>query len=187
MNHPAHSAVIAQTKKWITDVVVGCNFCPFAGREVKKDTIHYEVLENANTAKVLGAVVTLLQQLDRDPGIETTLLIFTGSFAGFDDYLDLLEEAESILQKEGYEGVYQLASFHPQYLFAGSGDGDAANYTNRSPYPMLHFLREESVTKAIESYPGIEEVPGQNIAFAEEKGLAYMQKLLEACNKNPLP
>lgn len=187
MSHPAPSAVIEQTKSWITNVVVGCNFCPFAGRELSRGTIHYEVLENADTEMVLGAVVKALQQLDAEPGIETTLLILPGSFAGFDVYLDLVEDAETLLEKEGYEGNYQLASFHPQYLFAGSGEADPANYTNRSPHPMLHFLREESVSKAVDSYPGIEDVPNRNIAFAQEKGLVFMQQLLEACNKNGNP
>jgi hypothetical protein len=182
-----HSDIIEQSKKWITDVVVGCNFCPFAARELKRGSIHYEVLENADTEKVLGAVVKALQQLEDEPGIETTLLILPGSFAGFDEYLDVVEDAEILLEKEGYEGVYQLASFHPQYLFAGSEDNDPANYTNRSPYPMLHFLREESVSKAVDSYPGIDEVPDRNIAFAQDKGLIFMQELLEACRKNPQP
>jgi hypothetical protein len=177
------STIIEQTKKWITDVVVACNFCPFAGRELFKGSIHYEVLENADTQKVLEAVVSAMQQLDNEPSIETTLLILPNSFEGFDEYLDLVEDAETLLVKEGYEGVYQLASFHPGYLFAGSAESDASNYTNRSPYPMLHFLREDSVSKAVDSYPGIDEVPGRNIAFAREKGLLYMQQLLAACSK----
>jgi hypothetical protein len=177
------STIIAQTKKWISDVVVGCNFCPFAAREIIKGSIHYEVLENADTQKILEGVVSAMQKLDEEPGIETILLILPNSFEGFDEYLDLVEDAEHLLEKEGYEGVYQLASFHPKYLFAGSSESDASNYTNRSPYPMLHFLREESVSKAVDSYPGIDEVPGRNIAFAREKGLLYMQQLLAACNK----
>lgn len=175
--------IIEQTKKWITDVVVGCNFCPFAGRELIKGSIHYEVLENAGTQKVLEAVVSAMLKLDNEPSIETTLLILQNSFESFEDYLDLVEDAEALLEKEGYEGVYQLASFHPNYLFAGSTETDASNYTNRSPFPMLHFLREDSVSKAVDSYPGIDEVPGRNINFAREKGLLYMQQLLAACSK----
>lgn len=175
------SQIIEQTKNWITNVVVGCNFCPFAARELKKGSIYYEVLEAADTDHVLAAVVAAMQQLDKDAGIETTLLILPGSFEDFDEYLDLVEDAEEILEKEGYEGVYQLASFHPQYLFAGSEPSDAANYTNRSPYPMLHLLREGSVSKAVDNYPDIDEVPNRNVAFAREKGLIYMQQLLAHC------
>ena len=175
--------IIEHTKKWITDVVAGCNFCPFAGRELVRGSIYYKVLENAGTRAVLEAVVAAMQQLDEEPSIETTLLILPGSFENFDEYLDLVEDAEALLEKEGYEGIYQLASFHPRYLFAGSAESDASNYTNRSPYPMLHFLREESVSKAVDGYPGIEEVPDRNIQFAHEKGLLYMQQLLANCIK----
>ena len=180
MNQPTAEVIISQTKKWIIDVVVGCNFCPFAAREIKRDSIHYEVLPQATTASVLTAVMTAMHQLDDDTAIETSFLILPGSFSVFDAYLDLFEIAEALLVKEGYEGVYQLASFHPEYLFAGSNAADASNYTNRSPYPMLHFLREESVSKAIDSYPDIDEVPNRNIAFANKKGLLYMQQLLKA-------
>ena len=175
------NAFIEHTKKWIRDVVVGCNFCPFAGREMVRGSIHFIVLEHAGTDEVLKVALSAMQQLDEDSSIETTLLILPNSFESFDDYLDLVENAEAILEKEGYEGIYQLASFHPQYLFAGSEESDAANYTNRSPYPMLHFLREESVSKAVDSYPEIEEVPNRNIRYAHAKGLLYMQQLLANC------
>jgi hypothetical protein len=86
-----------------------------------------------------------------------------------------------MIKKSGYEGIYQVASFHPAYLFAGSSMNDAANYTNRSPYPMLHILREESVSRAIESYPDTHKISEKNTAFARGKGLAYMQSLRNAC------
>ena len=183
MQHPATTAIIAQTKKWITDVVVACNFCPFASGVLKQGTIHYEVLTNATTETTLQAVAKAMQHLNNEANIETTLLILPYSFSNFDEYLDLLENVETLLEKEGYEGIYQVASFHPAYLFAESTEDDPSNYTNRSPYPMLHFLREESVSKAVDSYPNIDEVPKRNIKFAHEKGLIYMQQLLAACSK----
>ena len=179
MTYPDKNIIIEQTKKWIIDVVVGCNFCPFAAKEVKRGTIHYEVLIDANKKTVLEAVMKLLYQLDDNDNIETSLLIMPGSFLLFDEYLQLLELAEKLLAKENYEGVYQVASFHPHYLFAGSNEADPSNYTNRSPYPMLHFLREDSVSRAIDSYPDIDEVPKRNIAFTKEKGLLYMHRLLD--------
>lgn len=172
------ATIIAQTKKWIIDVVVGCGFCPFAAKEIKRDSIHYEVLPQADKASALKAMMLMLQQLDADKKIETALLIMPEGFKSFDIYLQLIDMADTLLAKEKYEGIYQIASFHPRYLFAGSDDSDAANYTNRSPYPMLHFLREESVSKAVDGYPGIDEVPGKNIRFANEKGRSYMEKLL---------
>jgi uncharacterized protein len=170
--------VIEQTKKWINDVVVGCNFCPFAAKEVKRGSIHYIVLEAATIKTVLEAVMQAMYELDGNENIATSLLILPGSFSLFDDYLTLLGLAETLLQKENYEGIYQIASFHQSYLFSGSTNDDPANYTNRSPYPMLHFLREDSVSKAIDSYPDVDAISKRNIAFTKEKGLVYMKQLL---------
>ncbi len=88
--------------------------------------------------------------------------------------------SEKILKQKGYEGIYQVASFHPLYLFEGSVENDPANYTNRSVYPMLHLLREESIDKALENYKDPESIPERNILFAREKGLAYMKTLRDA-------
>lgn len=173
--------IIDQTKKWITDVVVGCNFCPFAAREVKRGSIHYRVLHEAEISSVLAAVAQAMRELDEDRTIETTLLIIPQGLENFDQYLDLLAEAEDRLFAEGYEGIYQLASFHPEYLFAGATASDPANYTNRSPYPMLHLLREDSVSKAVDSHADIDAVPANNIRFANERGLVYMKQLLASC------
>lgn len=176
-----NDTIISQTKKWITDVVVGCNFCPFAGREVKRGSIFYEVVDTEEKQEVLEKLAAMMQQLDENDSIETSLLILPEGFGYFEDYLLLVELAEKLIEQEDYEGVYQVASFHPGYLFAGSNDEDPSNYTNRSPYPMLHLLREASVTRAIDSHPDINSVPEQNIAFTKEKGLQYMQQLLAAC------
>jgi uncharacterized protein len=178
MSIPESNLVITQTKKWINDVVAGCGFCPFAAKEIKQGTIHYEVISNASSQSALEAIVKAFHALDNDEKIATSFLILPGSFGMFTDYLDLLDMAEKLLSKENYEGIYQLASFHPGYLFAGSLESDPANYTNRSPYPMFHFLREDALTKAIDSYPDIDNIPSRNIAFANTKGLKYMQQLL---------
>ncbi len=176
-----NDTIISQTKKWITDVVVGCNFCPFAGREVKRGSIFYEVVDTEEKQEVLEKLAAMMQQLDENDSIETSLLILPEGFGDFEDYLLLVELAEKLIEQEDYEGVYQVASFHPGYLFAGSNDEDPSNYTNRSPYPMLHLLREACVTRAIDCHPDINSVPEQNIAFTKEKGLQYMQQLLAAC------
>jgi hypothetical protein len=178
MTESENEIIINQTKKWITDVVVGCNFCPFAAKEVKKQSIHYEVLADATTKSTLVAVIKVLQQLRDNDAIETSFLILPGSFGVFTAYLDLVEITESLIEKENLEGIFQVAGFHPEYLFAGTTADDPSNYTNRSPFPMLHFLREETVSKAVDSYPGINEIPKQNIAYTKEKGLAHMQELL---------
>lgn len=172
--------IIAQTKKWILDVVVGCNFCPFALREVKRESICFEVIEG-NKEMVLKALSAALVKMNAHEDIETMFLLLPQNFARFVVYLKLVHAAEVLIKKAKYEGVYQVASFHPAYIFAGSNNNDAANYTNRSPYPMLHILREESVSRAIDNYPDTMKIPHKNTAFARQKGLAYMQRLRAAC------
>lgn len=177
----AEEQVIEQTKKWILDVVIGCNFCPFAARVVKQAAVFYKV-ENATA--VSTCLETLLQEIDRlnkDENIETSFLIFPEAFQQFGDYLDFVSLGEKLLKQYKYNGIYQLASFHPQYKFAGAPEDDAANYTNRSVYPMLHLLRESSLDKALANYKNPEAIPDNNIQFAREKGLAYMKLLREAC------
>ena len=180
MNNKDQEIIIAQTKKWILDVVIGCNFCPFASREVKKDSIRFEVIEG-NKALVLKALSEAFTKMNARPEIETMFLLLPKNFSGFAEYLKLVEGAEKLIKKSDYEGIYQVASFHPGYLFAGSSMDDAANYTNRSPYPMLHILREESVSRAIDNYPDTEKIPEKNTAFARQKGLEYMRGLRAAC------
>jgi hypothetical protein len=175
------SRVIGQTKKWIVDVVIACNFCPFAAREIKRNSVYYGVVTETNLKKCLQLFVQEFHRLDDQPDIETSLLIFSKGFFSFDEYLVLLHEAERLLKRKGYEGIYQLASFHPNYRFAELSADDAANFTNRSPYPMLHLLREESIEKALEHYPDPEQIPERNIRFARDKGPVYMKMLRDAC------
>ena len=173
--------IIAQTEKWITDVVIGCNFCPFAAKEVKQKTIRYQVDYGTDTKACLAAFLRECINLDNDPNTETTILILPDGFAVFDDYLDLVALAEKLLKKKGYEGVYQVAGFHPLYQFAGTALDDAANYTNRSIYPMLHILREASIEAALLRYKNPESIPENNIDFARDKGTGYMKMLRDAC------
>jgi len=172
--------VIDQTKRWIIDVVIGCNLCPFAAHVVKQQTIFYRVETSNDQTVCLDSFVHEMERLDNDGTIETSFLIFPNSFEKFDDYLDLLSLAEKLLKRRGYDGIYQVASFHPLYLFAGSNENDAANYTNRSIYPMLQLLREESIDKALKHYDSPENIPERNIKFTREKGLAYMKMLRDA-------
>ena len=177
----AAAQAIEQTRKWITEVVIACNFCPFAAKEVKQNSIHYQVEASVDTTVCLNAFLQECIRLDEQPAIATSLLIFTNGFARFDNYLDMVAMAETLLEKHGYEGVYQVASFHPLYIFADADANDAANYTNRSVYPMLHLLREDSMEKAVAGYPHPEKIPDRNIVFARQKGMEYMKTLRAAC------
>ncbi len=174
----------SRTKKWITEIVIGCNFCPFAAKEMRRNTIHYEVENSTHTKECLDSFLKECIRLDENKHIETSLLIFSQLFKRFDDYLDLVFRAEKLLKKQGYEGMYQVASFHPLYCFANSPEDDAANFTNRSPYPMLHILREERIEQALLHYPNPEKIPENNIRFARRKGYAYMKMLRDECLKS---
>ena len=177
----APQQIIEQTKKWITEVVIGCNFCPFAAQVIKQQAVSYTV-ENAIEKQVcLESFLQEITKLDNDDTIETAFLILPNAVKQFDDYLDLVSVAEKLLNQHGYDGVYQVASFHPLYRFANAPENDAANYTNRSVYPMLHLLREASIDKALKHYNDPEAIPDRNIKFAREKGIIYMKMLRDCC------
>ena len=178
---PDPDTLICHTKRWLLEVVIGHGLCPFAKAEYDSERIHYEVVEAAGPAGQLTQVVAQCKALDAVTARETSLLIFPSGVSAFIDFLDLVERANRQLMKSGYEGVYQLASFHPSYLFADSGDDDPSNYTNRSPYPMLHILREASVEAALATYPNPENIPNRNIQLTQTLGLAVMQDLLAQC------
>ena len=183
MNAPAqfNAEIIERTRKWIMEVVIKCNFCPFAAREVKRNSIRYTVSPDLTQKEALHALLEECKLMEADDQIETTLLIFSQGFKTFREYLQLVEKAEGLIRKNGYEGFYQIASFHPDYFFAGAPMDDAANFTNRSIYPMLHILREASIEKVLERYPEPERIPEANMRFAREKGAAFMKMLRDSC------
>lgn len=178
---PTDELVIQQTKKWINDVVIGCNFCPFAAKVVKNRSIFFQVEPSTQTTICLEAFVKELTRLSENDTLETSFLIFPNSFTQFASYLEMVSKAEKILKRKKYKGLYQVASFHPGYLFAGSAEEDAANYTNRSVYPMLHLLRESSIESALKQYAHPENIPERNIGFARGKGMVYMKMLRDDC------
>lgn len=173
--------IIKATQNWLDSFIIPYNICPFAGRERRRNSIRYRVVDALQTQTVLEALIDECAWLDTHAETETTLLILPNGFADFDDYLDMLEIAERLLPVQNYEGIYQLASFHPDYCFATDIDNDAANYTNRSPYPMLHIIREDSLEQALASYPDPENIPARNIKLTRELGAEKLQALLKAC------
>ena len=172
---------INQTKKWLSSVVIAHNLCPFAKREYDNKAIHYAVIEAVDSEGQLKQVMQQCAELDEQGTRETSLLIFPYALSDFEDYLNLLDFATVLLKDLGYEGVYQLASFHPYYQFDGTAADAPSNYTNRSPYPMLHILREASVEIALENYPNPETIPERNIQVTQALGLKVMQDLLARC------
>lgn len=170
--------IIKQTEQWLTSFIIHYNICPFAKREHDRQRIFYCVEESDSIEQCLTTLIAECQRLDSQSGIETTLLIFPDQWSLFDDYLDFLTLAETLLIEQGYEGVYQLASFHPLYCFEGEEVDDSANYTNRSPYPMLHIIREASLERALQSYPNPELIPENNIKLTRKIGSEKIQSIL---------
>ena len=173
--------VIRQTRHWVSDVIVAENICPFAKREVSRDSVRVSVSRVKKMAMALEDLMREVTWLDEHSSTETTLLVFPTLFRDFEHYLDFVEIADRLLIDQGYEGVYQLATFHPDYCFADAESDDAANYTNRSPYPMVHLLREDSLSQAIEYYGDTSQIPHNNIARLREMGAEEAQRRLAAC------
>ena len=181
MNDTPPDTLIQQSRKWLEDVVIAHNFCPFAKRELLNNRIHFEVVPHKEIEDCLEALIAACEQLDENSDIETSLLILPDGFTDFEHYLDLLEYADRLLEAQNYEGVYQVASFHPDYCFDDATPDDPANYTNRSPYPMLHLLREASIEKALENVSDPEAIPETNIKTAEHLGIETLKHQLENC------
>ncbi|MEQ1637525.1 MAG: DUF1415 domain-containing protein [Methylococcales bacterium] len=177
------ATIIEQSRAWIKTVVIDHAICPFAKREYDRDSIRYSVTKTAATEECLNNLILECQNLDTTPDCETTLLILARGFKDFNDFLGLIEIAEALLFEQGYEGVYQLASFHPDYCFANAPSGDPANYTNRSPYPMLHLLREASIETVLKNHPDPEKIPERNIQHTRQLGITTVKKLLADCFK----
>jgi len=173
--------VIAQTKEWVNNVIVAHNYCPFAKREVDKGSVRYQVIHETEFNSLLESVVQECIWLDQNADTETTLIVFPSNLNDFNAFLDCLALSEDLLVSQGYEGVYQIASFHPEYCFQGADENDAANYTNRSPYPMFHLIREASVKIALENHPDPDSIPERNIEYAREQGLDKMKAELDKC------
>lgn len=172
-----------QTRQWVERVVVGLNLCPFA----RKPFLAGQVCVHVSTACTEHALLETLQQelfwLAEQPvqKVETTLLVVPDMLADFLDYNDFLHLANALLEQFGWEGEFQIASFHPHYQFAGTEPEDAENYTNRSPWPMLHLLREASLERATDNHPDPEGIPQRNIDNLNRLGKPALAALLEGC------
>ncbi len=173
--------VTTQTMNWVKDFIVNLDVCPFAKREVDRESVRLVVLRSKKTDVALEELMSEIQWLDEQPDTETTLLVFPTLFKDFHRYLDFVEMAENLMFDQGCEGVYQLATFHPNYCFSGAEPEDVSNYTNRSPYPMLHILREASMDKAIEFYGDTSVIPEQNIEKMETLGKEKLDAMFTSC------
>lgn len=174
------------TRDWVEQVIVGFNFCPFAKREVVRESIRYKIIDYPKSKKsaffdALDTLKSEFEYLDQNETTETTLVVFSDLLSDFDSFLDFLHFAEKLLLDEGYEGIYQLAHFHPEYCFEGEAYDDPANYTNRSPYPTLHIIREATMEQVLSRIENPEEIPERNIELARELGNQKLAAILHGC------
>lgn len=177
-----HKNIIGATRTWVETVVVGLNLCPFAKRELSANRVRFSVTQAATEELLLVELRVELELLSQDESIETCLLIHPEALQDFYDYNQFLDDVDGLLRETKLEGVFQIASFHPDYQFGGTEPDDAENYTNRSPYPLLHLIREASLEQAVANYPHAERIPQRNIALANSMGAGKMKALLNACS-----
>ena len=175
--------IIQSVRQWVETFVVGMNLCPFAKRELVKKRVRFVTTAATTADQLLQVLQTELELLNADPSVETTLLIHPAVLQDFYDFNDFLDCADSLLVDMELEGIYQVASFHPDYQFGGTRPGDAENYTNRAPYPVLHLLREESLERVIADYPDVDDIPERNIELMNSLGQDKLQALLKSCLK----
>jgi hypothetical protein len=171
---------IEATRRWLERAVIGLNLCPFAKAVHAKGQVRY-VLSGATTPEALledlGEALLHLRDAPAEE-VDTTLVVHPGVLADFLDYNDFLAQADALVAELGLEGVLQVASFHPGYQFAGTAPDDAGNFTNRSPYPTLHLLREASVTRAVATYPDPDAIIDRNIDTMQRLGAGGLRDLL---------
>ncbi|MEO6228324.1 MAG: DUF1415 domain-containing protein [Thermomonas sp.] len=169
-------------RRWLERAVIGLNLCPFAKAVYVKDQVRI-VVSDASTASALleqlGEELVLLRDIPAEQ-IDTTLLVHPQVLGDFLDYNDFLDDADALVEVLALDGVLQVASFHPDYQFAGTAPDDAENLTNRAPYPVLHLLREDSVARVVEAYPEPDAIIERNVATMQDLGIEGFRKLLES-------
>lgn len=177
MSNATTKDYIEETREWLRTIVIGLNLCPFAARELDNERVRFAVAAVKTSVQLLQALEEELQLLCDDDSIGTTLLIHPDVLADFAEFNQFLDLADGLLVQMDLVGILQIASFHPDYRFAGTEPDAAENFTNRSPYPTLHILREASLSEAIDAYPDVTEVPSRNIRKMNELGAARLKTL----------
>jgi hypothetical protein len=175
----SEQAIKGAVARWLNDVVIGLNLCPFAGRPTQENRVRLVVSAAHDDEQLFQDLQREMELLDEKDAreIETTLVIIPLHLQDFFDYNQFLQWIPSFIKRNNWKGVYQLASFHPDYCFAHAETDDAENLTNRAPYPILHIIREASLEKALQYYEGVEEVPENNKKTVENLTAAQKQQL----------
>ncbi len=174
-------AIERATRQWINTVVIDLNLCPFAQKAMAAKQVRFFVTGAATEEALLEVLQHELALLEQNPAIETSLLIHPQVLRNFSEYNQFLDYADALLAAMDLEGVFQIASFHPEYQFSDTAPADVENFTNRSPYPMLHVLREASVEAVVRKHPAPERIPEQNIKKLNQLGHKHVLALFEQC------
>jgi hypothetical protein len=179
MTLPSHDEAVDATRLWLEKAVIGLNLCPFAKAVHKKGQVRYVVSDATQPLALLDDLKRELEHLrDVDPAAtDTTLLIHPGVLGDFDDFNEFLQVADLAVDDLGLDGEIQVASFHPDFQFEGTAPDDITNYTNRSPFPTLHLLREDSIDKAVAAFPEASAIFEANMATLDTLGHAGWKKL----------
>ena len=150
---------------WLRTIVIGMNLCPFARKPFESSLVRIVCEEVVDEDAILELVLSELLNLEDTSAseVETTLIVLPKAYANFNDFNSLLYVLNNVLELEGFEGIFQIASFHPAYQFADTHIDDAENFTNRAPYPILHLIREDSLSAALDSHPNPDGIPDKNI------------------------
>jgi len=173
--------VIDRTKRWVSDFVIGLGICPFAKHPFDKGLVDFQVFAGSDKEGCLEMLAREMTRLDTSSTttLETTLIILPELVESFGDYLDLLDQMDEVLVNLKLEGIIQIASFHPRYQFGGSQPDDISNHTNRSPYPMIHLLREDSVYEATQRHADVDGIPDRNIKLLESMNAEEVRRYLK--------
>ena len=168
-----------EVQQWLEDVVIGLNLCPFAAKPNRNKQIKIFVSEASTEETLLEDVLQELMNLDSKTAeeLETTLVAIPNMLQDFMDYNFFLDWVDALIKQQEWEGTFQIATFHPNYCFGGAEPEDDENLTNRSPYPVLHLIREESMAKVLKHYPNPEAIPDTNIARVEALSPEERRKL----------
>ena len=179
MNTDLHNTVIEDARHWLETAVIGLNLCPFAKASYNKSLVHLVVAPAQTEEQALQQAHDELIALAELPmqERETTLMMFPAMFDDFLYFNDFVGAVEDILADLELEGILQVATFHPRYQFDGTEPDDITNATNWAPYPTLHLLREESIDRAVDSYPDVDAIPDNNMKLLEEMGKEGWDKL----------
>lgn len=167
---------IELTKRWLEKIVIGLHLCPFASAPFYKEKIRYRLLSNNQPAAVASELIASFKELDSTADIETTLIVLEEPIS-FENYLDLVYLAEELIENLELSGVFQIASFHPKYCFDASEPDDRENFTNRSPYALLHIIRESSINELVDKGVQLEQIATKNINTMRKLSKEYFKEL----------